>query len=327
MRTLLHVLWMPAAMAAAFLFAGCGGTALPTATTSQAGAAPAAHEATSFTKPALVAFYSFYHALGYWPISSKGGTQLTRISDSLGIIYGDGLAANGNVVIMTNYQPAEVVTYNVKTKAEKTLVDPYEGPFDVAVDKHGTIYAMGHTSVAVLKAGSTPTRLTCPRVDNAQAVAVNNEGDVFLDGYGPASFAGVVEFRAGSTACSVPPLHPTEGYLAGVGVDPKTDDVIVVDDPDFCAGGVEGRMIVYRKPYGKGPSFQRILSTQYCANRFRLDAHSKHIFYADATVSAGFPLIDQAEYPSGKYETQYSNGFSSAASFGGFTTIPNTLPN
>jgi hypothetical protein len=50
-------------------------------------------------------------------------------------------------------------------------------------------------------------------------------------------------------------------------------------------------------------------------------------FYADSTVSAGFPLVDQAKYPSGKYETQYSNGYSSSGFFAGFTTIPNTLPN
>lgn len=59
------------------------------------------------------------------------------------------MVANGNVVAIANSSPAEVVTYNVKTKAENTLSDPYGEPYDIAVDKHGTLYAMNKATVAI----------------------------------------------------------------------------------------------------------------------------------------------------------------------------------
>jgi hypothetical protein len=70
-----------------------------------------------------------------------------------------------------------------------------------------------------------------------------------------------------------------------------------------------------------------VLGATYCAGGVRLDAQSEHIFEADATVSAGFPLLDQSRYPSAKSEGVYQNGDYSNGNFSGFTTIPNRLPN
>ena len=56
------------------------------------------------------------------------------------------MAANGNLIAIANYNPAEIVTYNVKTKREKTLPDPYGGPVDVAIGKQGSVYAMNSTT-------------------------------------------------------------------------------------------------------------------------------------------------------------------------------------
>ena len=168
---------------------------------------------------------------------------------------------------------------------------------------------------------------TCSQIDVYEAIAVDNEGDVFVDGYGPKKFMGVVEYPHGTAKCAVLHLRATRGYVAGVGVDPLTDDLIVVDNPDFCAGGIEGRMTIYPRPYEQRTSVRRILPTVYCAGQFRLDATSTHIFYSDATISDGFPLIDQARYPSGKYEGTYQDGYYSGGNFAGFTTLPNRLPN
>ncbi|MBV8066740.1 MAG: hypothetical protein JO113_02100, partial [Candidatus Eremiobacteraeota bacterium] len=110
--------------------------------------------------------------------------------------------------------------------------------------------------------------------------------------------------------------------------DPKTDDLIVVDNPDLCAGGFEGRMIIYSKPYERRTARHRNLNATYCAGTFRLDARSSRIFASDSTVSAGYPLIDQRSYPKALNGATYQDGeFGSSGYFGGFTTIPNTLPN
>jgi hypothetical protein len=306
--------------------AGCAGA--PTGGV-PAVAPEASHaRAASLQQPALVAFDTQNHSLAYWPIRHGGGEQLDPLTGSLGIDDGYAMAANGETMVIANYSPGEIVTYDLKTKAETTGADPYGQPYDVAVDRKGAIYAMNKASVAVFKtASSQPSELTCSYVDLAEAIAVNNEGDVFVDGYGPNNSMGVVEYPHGTTTCTVPHLRASRGYIAGVGVDPKTDDLIVIDDPDLCAGGIEGRMTIYPKPYEQRTSVRRVLATVYCAGVFRLDASSTHIFYSDATVSAGFPLIDQARYPSGKYEGVYQNGYYSGGNFAGFTTLPNRLPN
>ncbi len=309
------------------LLAGCGGSAAPDAGIPANGSQYVHVRPATLQKPALITFDDNTNGLAYWHIQHNGTMTLQSLSGSLGISNVYGMAADGDTVILANHSPAEIVTYNIDTQAETTLSDPYGNPNDVAVDRHGNIYALNTASVTVYKVGSaSASELTCSRVTVGEAIAVNNEGDVFVDGYGP-RFQNVIEFPAGSTKCTVPHLRKSLGYVAGVGVDPKTDDLIVVDDPDDCAGGLEGRMIIYPKPYDQHTSKRRVLSANYCSGNFRLSADSTRIFYADASVSAGIPIIDQARYPSGKYEGQYWLGYYSSVYFSGFTTIPNTLPN
>lgn len=330
-RTMLLRRWIGnvAAPLAAALLAACGPNA-PATPDNPRGFAQAIRRAPApLETPALVTFDTANEALAYWPITRKGVEATPQpLSGALGISSVYALAANGDTVVIANYAPAEIVTYDLDTQVETTMSDPYGNPTDVAVDKHGTIYALSAGNVAVYKLGSShPTELTCSHVNEGEAIAVNNEGDVFVDGYGAGSFQGVVEYRHGSAGCSVPHLRKSRGYIAGVGVDPKSDDLIVVDDPDFCAGGLEGRMILYPKPYEQRTSARHILNATYCAGTLRLDASSTHIFYGDATVSAGYPIIDRARYPSGKSEGQYWEGYFGSGGFSGFTTIPNRLPN
>lgn len=281
------------------------------------------------TTPALITIDLATGDLEYWPFSPNGGDKPTQLSQSLGIFQAYGMAANGNVVAISNYSPAEVVTYNVKTKATKTLSDPYGGANDIAIGKNGAIYALNLKSVAVFPPGSSqPSELSCAAINNGVAIAVDNEGDVFVNGYGPNGFMGVVEYAAGSKTCSKVPIRQEQGYAGGVGIDPKTDDLIVVDNPDLCAGGIEGEMTVYPKPYSHKFAHRKDLNAQYCGGTFRLDATSKTIFLSDSTVSAGYPLIDQYTYPGGLGGATYQNGsIPSGDPFGGFTTIPNKLPN
>jgi hypothetical protein len=300
------------------------GSALPFTTTSEG-----RHAGGTIPGRALIAFDTENGSLAYWPIKKGGGTALQPLTGGLGIDAGYSMAANGHTIIIANYSPPEIVTYDLATQSESTMNDPYGNPFDVAVDTHRSIYAMNVTNVAVYKAGSSsPTELSCSKMQVSEAIAVDNEGDVFVDGYGGSKsrFQGVVEYASGSTTCTVPHLRRSLGYVAGVGVDPKTDDLIVIDDPDDCAGGDEGRMVIYPKPYDASTSQRHTLDASYCSGGFRLDKDSKHIFYSDATVSAGYPLIDEARYPSGRYVGTYENGYYSGGGFAGFVPIPNRLP-
>jgi hypothetical protein len=278
--------------------------------------------------PILITLNTQTSALEYWPIQPGGSTTPKTLSAPLEIYQSYGLVANRDTVALANYSPAEVVTYNVKTKASKVLSDPYGGPVDIAIDKSGTLYALNIKNVAVFKAGSSqPSELSCSSMTEGIAIAVDNEGNVYVNGYGPGSFMGVVEYRAGSDNCRVLHLRVERGYAGGIGVDPKTDALIVVDNPNLCAGGLEGRMIIYPKPYLQRTSRRRNLGATYCAGTFRLNSLSNLIFVSDSTVSAGYPIIDQETYPSSKPEGVYQDGRYPQGTFGGFTTIPNTLPN
>jgi hypothetical protein len=325
----MRVLPLFARLAPAFagILAGCGPSATPSAVAPFAARAfsPALSQAAESAKiPVLIAFDVQTGRLEDWAVRRGGSEHPRPRSAALGIYDGYAMAAHGTVVAIANYAPPEILTYNVDTKAKAMRADPYGNPIDIAIDKKATLYALNAAgSVAVYAATSSrPTELTCHYVNDGVGVAVDNESDVFVDGYGPRGFMGVVEFAAGSLKCERLDLRPELGYLGGVGIDPKTDDLIVVDDPDYCAGGQEGRMLVYGKPYRARSARTYNLGAIYCAGTFRLNAASTLVFVSDATVSAGFALVDQRAYPSGARLGEYGNGAS-----GGFTTIPNRLPN
>jgi len=313
---------------ASFIFGltACGASLTPSSN-GPASVSPAVSRRVSpaFTKPALITLDS-NGAIAYWPISPSGGNTLTEISKPLGI-SANGMAANDEVVVMADYYHSQLVSYNVKTKAMTALADPYGNPFDVAIGKTGTIYALNFKNVAVFRPGtSQPSELSCSRVNEGESIAVNKQGDVFVDGYGN-KFEGVIEYKAGKNNCTTPDLNPVEGYIAGVGVDPKTDSLITIDDPDLCAGGLEGRMFIYPKPYHVRTAREVDLYATYCSGSFRLNSTSTLVFVSDASVSAGYPIIDQFSYPGGVAEGTYQVGGFGSNSFGPFTTIPNKLPN
>jgi len=277
-------------------------------------------------KPALISINETTSDLIYWPTKKGPSENPIAFTGPLDIYQAGAMAANGYVIVIVNAgTPAAIVTYDVKTRSEKAYADNYGSPYDVAIDTKGNIYAMNEASVTVYAAGSyTEKEITCADITLGEAIAVDNEGDVFVDGYGPNNSMGIVEYPAKGGHCKRLKLQPEQGYIGGVGVDPKTDDLIVVDNPDLCAGGYEGVMLIYPPPYRKSTFTEQNLNAQYCAGIFRLDAGSKNIYFFDATVS-GFPFIDSRTYPDATGGGPYGDGYSIYT--GGFTTIPNTLPN
>lgn len=314
----------PAALAGLLTAAACAGGTTPLAAPDLA--VPQALANAKLHQPALISINTLTSELIYWPTDHGPSQHPITFTQPLGTYGGNSMAGNGSTVVIANYSPPEILTYDVNTKATMTLSDPYGSPYDVAVGTDGSIYAMNAASVTVFPPDpSNPQELTCSYITQAESIAVDNEGDVFVDGYGKNNPSGIVEFPAGTSACKSLKLRPWRGYIGGIGIDPKTDDLIVVDNPGTCAGGLEGRMLIYPKPYSKNNAKRANLHAQYCAGGFRLDATSTHIYVSDATVSAGSPLIDVRSYPAGKGNGNYGSDYTIYT--GGFTTIPNTLPN
>ncbi len=312
------------------LVAGCAGdtqtdvspNALPQ---SVARHAPQASKAELLKAPALLSFDNQTGTLEYWRMRPGGSKNPIAITSELGITSEYGMAADGGFLAIASYSPPGVVTYNLLTQVEMTHPDPFGPPLDLALAKADTIYALNASSVTAYPLDRSAFRkLTCPYVNNAVAIAVDNEGDVFVNGYGPASFMGVVKypFPARSQVCVALSLNAELGVPAGIGIDPQTDDLIVIDDPGSCAGTTDGRMTVYSKPYGPKTGVVTNLKGTNCPGTFRLDATSQNMFLSDSTAS-GISLIEQLSYPNAQMEGTYSDSDPT----GGLTTLPNALPN
>ncbi|GAC1659461.1 MAG: hypothetical protein NVS9B12_12670 [Vulcanimicrobiaceae bacterium] len=285
--------------------------------------------ASGITVPALITSNIRGGALEYWPLSPTGGRMPTPFSKHLGLGF-SAMAANGNTLAIASQGESALVLYNVATAAQTNVADPYGIPQDVAIDKGGNYYVLNFVNpqsnftkydASTLQA----TDMTCSLIGLAYSIAIDNEGDVFVDGYGPKFNIGVVEIPNGPGGlqpqnCLKLPLRAQPGYSGGITVDPKTDDLLVMDNPGLCAGGIEGRVTIYPKPYDKS-NFRTIYSNANCAGTIRLSADSSTIFIGDQDVSGSFGFILQRRYPDGRAMGAYYGGG------GSFTTIPNTLPN
>jgi hypothetical protein len=317
-------------MLGAFAIAGCsvngndGSLVDPRSLTSSA---VAAHH--TMTTPAVIAIDKESERLVSWPMGKGGSSTPTFLSGRLHI-QAMGMVADGPVVTIASYNPPELLSYNVDTRATSAIADPYGQPLDVAIGKEGTLYALGASDVAVFPAHTPSYDLSCRYILESTAIAVDNEGDIFVNGFGRHNPAEVVEYPAGSSRCAKLSLkRPEQGEGVGLGVDPKTDDLIV-EDGVGCAGGDEGRITVYQRPYGPKVVARHWLHAS-CPGRFRLDATSSSLLVIDSysglptygTVHAcGLLWVDQRLYPSARGRDMYTAGCASAV-----TTIPNTLPN
>lgn len=313
------------AASVAIYLTGCATSSAPGAF--EPGASPAGARATLKT-PAVIAVDYDTDRLLYWPMSKRGRATPTYLSRRLHI-KADAMVADGDIVTIASYDPAELLSYDVTTKATSTVPDPYGQPIDVAIGKTGTFYALDENNVAVFPPGSPSYELSCGYISAGTAIAVDNEGDVFVDGYGRHNPKGVVEYLAGSSECVKLPLKvKQQGSRVGLGIDPKTDNLIV-EDYVGCAGGDEGRITVYERPYGPKVVAQHFLHAS-CPGLFRLDATSTRMLIVDtfsgvraARVHAcGILWVDQRSYPKARGRSTYAGGCARAV-----TTIPNTLPN
>jgi hypothetical protein len=80
-------------------------------------------------------------------------------------------------------------------------------------------------------------------------------------------------------------------------------------------------MVVYSKPYSEETGRTHDLNAN-CSGGIKLSADSSKVFIGDQDVSGSFTFVDQRSFPDGRDEGSYTDGQA-----GGFTTIPNTLPN
>ena len=318
------------------LASGCNAIA-PGGPVSPAGAFPAAGttQAASAKRdtirtPALVVVTP-NGILKYYPVKASGGRQPIEITKVPGVRRASSMAADGRELAIADQGKPGVVLYDLTTKTARVFTDPYGVPIDVAVGRNADVYLLneaGSSASSVVRYPAysrEPEEITCKDLVRGVAIATDNEGDVFVNGYGAKS-AGVVEIPNGpngpqSGRCERLALQPEPGYVAGLAVDPKTDDLVVVSDPETCSGGIEGELSIYPKPYDQRTAHSTSLNGR-CVGLVRLNASSSSIFAFDRTSAFAHAYVIQRSYPQGSGDATYRHKY-----VGGFTTLPNALPN
>jgi len=259
-----------------------------------------------------------------WPLERKGSTKPTFIHGPANLKGAYGVAADGQRLAIAD--GSQTIVYDLLSQRETALPDSTGIAIDAAYGKDGTLYVSSFNNqktsgdILVYPRDGKPFSLECSLLKIPDWIAVDNEGNVFVnDGY----LTQVVEIPK-SGRCAVVDLHPAEsGYAAGVAIDPKTDDLLVLSDPDLCAGGNEGQLTVYHKPYDKGFGRSMVLGRN-CSGGVRLNADSSIVLIGDEGVAGPPSFILQHTYPGGIPRGLFLGPGSGPS---GFTTIPNALPN
>lgn len=322
------------AFACLALAAGCHATASNNAVPFAAAANQSAHVASiqpgAIQTPALVVITP-NGILKYYRVTQHGGRSPIEIAKVPGLRVAASMAANGRELAIADSAKPSLVLYDLTAKTARTYADPYGTPSDVAVALNGDVYLLNQaassssTVVRYPAPSRQPQALSCKNLVRGVALATDNEGNVFVNGYGP-KVPGVVEFPNGpggpqSGNCARLALQPEKGYPAGIAVDPKTGDLAVVTNPQSCSGGIEGQMTIYPKPYHDRTARSVDLNGR-CVGLVRLNASSSLIFAFDRTSAFAHPYVIQRSYPQGQGDASYRHKY-----VGGFTTLPNALPN
>lgn len=280
--------------------------------------------------PALLAINPHKGAIQYWPIALKGASHPATLYRNLELQHANGMAADGRIAATAIYDPASIFLYDTSTGRSSMLADPYGAPINVAIDKNENIFALHYTvnkaiNITMFRGGLPPAKeLTCNLARYGASLSSDDEGDLIVGGYGTYTTK-VIEFENGpnglqSGKCSLLSLRlqPVDD-IETVQVDPKTDDLVVLDNPDLCAGGREGRITIYPKPYRYGNAHSIVLGG-VCPSDLHLSADSKYAFVID--VIKGAQRVRQITFPDGKKLGFYSGGFPTS-----ITTVPSALPN
>lgn len=315
-------------LCAALVFAGgCAGATQPAPSAFTARFGLDAGAAVART-PRLIAADANTRLLEYWPIDPQGGKIARRLRGSPSLGNSSNMAADGHRILIAVGAPPSILVFDARTKTEKSLPDGYGEPIDVAVGKNGAIYAVNGPfsapSVIMYPPQSmNPVLLQCNLLAASIAIAVDNEGNVFVNQSGHVLGDAGVEIPAGPRGptgqCKKLRIGAEAGAASGIAIDPTNENLITLNNPGLCAGGENGRVTIYPKPYRRATSHW--FDVGNCPGPLRLDATSTILFLSDGTES-GRAYVLQVAYPAGTQLGTYYGGHPIA-----FTTIPNTLPN
>ncbi|MGA8534126.1 MAG: hypothetical protein WB615_08465 [Candidatus Tumulicola sp.] len=302
----------------------CSSLSNPTTPTT---AAAIHRKATANSTEYLVAYDNAADDIEEWVVTSTGGTKpsvLATLTGNFASTNVVAMSADGDILDIASTSPAQTVQYDLSTGT--AVLQPDTGTAvdvaDVCCQTSSTVYSSGIRKT--MPYDRSPGRtIACGTIASGVAVASDSKSNVYVQGAGSDGYVGVFEYGFSTHACTELPLKVQKGTAAGIGMD-SSDDLIVADNPNSCAGSNDGRIIVYTPPYSASSGTARNISANVgCAGLFRLDSGTTGITYLFMLDSnGGSPRIDQFRYSNTSFRGSYSGGNPSAP-----TTLPNTVPN
>lgn len=148
---------------------------------------------------------------------------------------GNWVDKKGNLYV-ANYAGPYITEYS-KTHA---LIETYSAgvadSVNVSTDKHGNVYEADYNYTVTnggyvneYAQGSNSVIATCSPGGNVEGVAIDKQGDVFVDYENLTSFVGyITEYAHGLTGCNGTVLGVTLGYAGGMVLD-KNGNIVVCD--------------------------------------------------------------------------------------------------
>ena len=263
------------------LAASCGGAGTPPnpAANGSSHLLSRAQTGPHLGEPALIAIDELSGDLVYWEIKDgPSGTPIT-LTGNLGTYNANAMVSNGDVVIIASHAPPEIIEYNIKTKGRNDC----GGSVRRAEPRRGRQGRYGlRTQPARDRRLSNRIRRSHLR-SAARSCAARRHSRLPSTTRATSSLPPARLARPTSSSC--PPAHAGDcvkldlkkpSNLGGIGIDPKTDDLIVVDNPGILCSYV-GRLTIYPKPYASGTAKRHTFYAKLLRRRFSfrctLDTH------------------------------------------------------
>jgi hypothetical protein len=261
--------------------------------------------------------------LRYWPIREQGGRTSSPLGTLQNVSDPTAMAAHGDTLAVAVSRPPSIVLYNARTAQQANIPVASGVPLDVAYDRQGNIVTLNRLKrfkgnvIVYAPPQFAPKILSCKLITSESGyIAVDPHGNIYVNDQVDTDGA-VIEIPKGPRGykpehCTRLPVE-VSGYAAGLQVDPKTNSLVVFNNPGECAGGDEANMTIYDKPYGRGRSKTDHLGS-ICALVLRLGPDDGRVFFEGApsearsrtipaTESGG--IVNQRTYPDGRILKSY----------------------
>jgi hypothetical protein len=215
----------------------------------------------------------------------------------------DGSWYDKHGLYVANYSAPNVEQYSSKGSLTFTYNAGMSSPVTLTTDSDGNIYEADFTGEAVneYRQMSNTVVATCQPGGFVEGVAVDKQGDVFVDYYD--GEGAIAEYKGGLSGCSETALGAEVSFPGGMVLD-KSDDLVICDQ-------VGDAVDIIKPPYG---SISGTLGSGY-SEPFHVSLNKKNS-QAYVTDTGSAFTVDVVSYPRGSRIATLGSSYGVSKPFG-----------